>query len=138
MSLAITWQIPGPSSTFAICTTSDHVSELRITGTPTSQAVERLRTNYAVQIGRGNTTNRVQFLVTHKYNTVALAMSALATRGVDLSTRVRTLTQLVLNFNSGAVTVTLSDCAIEPWELWHQGVSVFGRYSFAGGTLAVA
>lgn len=137
MAETIEFQLAGGGSAYALAGESDHVSEFRVALTPAVQAIERVRAATAQQVGRGNVSHRVSFLVT--YAPAASAEAAkLQVAEIAAELAPLTLTHELLELTFGDSVFQLADCAMEPAELWHLGVTVYGRFSFIGGSYAAA
>jgi hypothetical protein len=135
MALTIEWQLSDGTSAIEIARATDYIGEWRLAIVPASQPIEKLRAEYAQHIGRGNVSHRLTFLVTHAEEATAEdAKAFIVAKSVELAAAV--LTHSLLEGVFGALEWQLSDCAMEPVELWHVGVTVYARYSFIGGALA--
>jgi len=130
--MTIDWQEPDGSDGVALAASGDLVSEFRVNGEPLLQAMPALRADTVKHKGRGNLTTRVSFLVT--YATVASAAAALE-EIADLTDALKATLQTheLLEGVFGATTWQLAEAALENFELWQSGVTVFGRFSFVGG-----
>lgn len=137
MNETIEWQEADGSNAVEIAGIADAISDLRVSGQPLVQIRQGLRQPAARPKNRGNLVNRLSFSVTYPPEaTVLAAKQAIATRTAALLAAQATREQLVGEFST--LTWELSDAALESYEFSQIGVTVIGRFTFAGGAYSAS
>lgn len=123
-------------SPLSLAATGDVINDLRVNGQQLVQLAGGLRAANSRPINRGNIVNRITVGVTHepaaspaeaKQDSIALIAA--------LTAKVSTATILQLQF--GTVVIRLTDAAVENYDIYARGTTVFASYTFAGGALSV-
>ena len=131
--MTIEWQTAAGADGESIAGTGDGVAEFRVNGRALAQAMPTLRGAAMRHKGRGNLACRVSFQVTYaEAASIAAAVEAVADRTAALEGTL--LTHELLEGVQDSLTWQLTEAALEDFEFWHLGVTVFGRFTFAGAS----
>lgn len=137
MSETIQWQTAAGGSAVNLAVAADAISAFRVNGQPLTQAVGGIRAATMQHIGRGNLSTRVSFLVTRAAAASPVAAkTAIATETAALQATYTT--HALLEGVMGALTWQLLDAALESFELWQNGATVYAQFSFIGGEFSAA
>lgn len=122
-------------SGLALAETGDVLNDLRVNGDQEVQLAGALRAANARAFNRGNVVNRVTVGVTYApAASPDAAKQAAVDLVADLTAKIATATLLDLVF--GSIQLRLSDAALERYDIYPRGTTVFASYSFVGGALA--